>query len=277
MRPSIRRIRLGIAGAAFLLAGALHAAEDAGLDAGAVASADGGHASETETETRTGQIRALIAGTLPVGVAPQSLFEVRLTDEQAVQVEAVRLRALLRTVDAADAGTEHKAAKPIASSSPITTMRTEIEALDPAQWSARDALDRARLDFYSLSESQRAALLSAQAARVEAAKPKETDEERRAREANEERQRALEAARTARSEAERLVGTELARLIGVERAVATAQDGFKDVRVDLAARNDSLLGWQRRVTEAQAGSALAADETYDAVRKTLRGSRDDLD
>jgi hypothetical protein len=245
----------------------------AALDSGI---ADGGV--ERDADPRADQIRALMAGTLAVNVVPQSLFEVSLTDEQAVRVQVVRLRALLRTVDeSTDAGTPVRSRKAIASSSTAAATAADIAALDPSEWRARETLDRARLGFLSLPSQKRAALLSEQAARVEAAKPRETDEERHAREANEERQRALEAARTARSEAERLVGKELARLIGVERAVARSRVHFNDVRVELANRKDSLLGWQRRVSDAKLASSSAADETYDAVRKTLRGSRDDLD
>ena len=42
------------------------------------------------------QVQALVAGTLDVAVTPQSLFEVLLSDEAAVQIEALRVRALLR-------------------------------------------------------------------------------------------------------------------------------------------------------------------------------------
>ena len=252
-------------------------ADDGGTDAGTAPQTDGGSETADGADPRTAQIRALLAGTLAVDIAPQSLFEVPLTNEPALEVEAVRLRTLLRVVDqAADAGTPGRV-KVAPTAAAIASAHADIETLDPARWHAREALDRARLDFYSLSAKERASLLSAQDVRVQAAKPKETEEERRAREASEERERALAAARAARSEAERLVGKELARLIGVEQSVAQARDHFNDVRVELATRKDSLLGWQHRVSDAKLASSASADDTYEALRKTLRGSRDDLD
>ncbi|HEY5375093.1 MAG TPA: hypothetical protein VIK01_15535, partial [Polyangiaceae bacterium] len=231
--------------------------------------------SASDEDPRTTEIRALIGGTLAVGIEPQSLFDVALSDEPSIHVEAVRLRALLASVDE-DAGTPRHATRAAPAPS-ASAVRSAIQTLDPQLWRAREALDRARSDFYSLSAEQRTALLATQAARVEASKPKETDEERRARESDEERQKALQAAQTARSDAERLIANELARLIDVERAVRATQDQFKDVRVALASRKESLLGWQRRVSDAKTGSAQAADDTYDAIRKTLRVSRDGLD
>ena len=112
--------------------------------------------------------------------------------------------------------------------------------------------------------------------RQEAAQPGETEAERRAREAEIERQRSLEAARTARTEAERLVGEELARLIAVEVQVAAVVEQFRSDRTQLAARKDALLGWQRRVRDAKAAGADEADATYEAIRRSLRVSRDEL-
>jgi hypothetical protein len=247
--------------------------EDAGVLADA-AEVDGG---SPETDPRPAQIRALIAGSLPVNVDAQGLFAVPLTDEPAQQVERVRLAALLNVVDEyADAGTPASGrAKVKPSSAARLVASAEATVLSSRQWLSREQLDRARLEYYSLSKQQRDDLLLAHQARVEAAKPKETEEERRAREAEQERTRALAAAQAARTEAERLVSQELVRLIGVERVVSTLENRFKDARVELASRKESFLGWKKRVADARSTTALA-DETYDALRRTLRVSRDEL-
>ncbi|MEZ5563099.1 MAG: hypothetical protein R3F27_09125 [Gammaproteobacteria bacterium] len=216
----------------------------------------------TETppeDPRIARIEALAAGTLDPDIAPQSLFEVSLADESAIQVEALRVRTLLAAIEA---GTD--------------ALSADIEALDPALWRGRAALDRARLAFYSLDRAKRDELLALHAARQEAAQPGETDAERRARQAEIERQRSLEAARAARTEAERLVAEELARLISVEARVAAVLADFGAERELLAARRDALLGWQRRVREAKIAGDTTVDTTYEAIRRTLRVSRDEL-
>jgi hypothetical protein len=210
-------------------------------------------------DPRIARIEALAAGSLDVAISPQSLFEIPLTDEAAVQVEALRVRTLLTAIDPA-----------------TDALSTDIETLDPVLWRSRVELDRARLAFYSLEKTERDALLERHAQRQEAAQPGETEAGRRAREAEIERQRSLEAARTARTEAERLVGEELARLIAIEVRVAEVVGQFGNDRELLAARRDALLGWERRVRDAKAAGADEADATYEAIRRTLRDSRDDL-
>jgi hypothetical protein len=251
-----------------------------GDDAGAGGAPDAGVAAAAPiADPRTAEVRALIAGTLAVAVEPQSLFDVSLADEGAVQIEAVRVRSLLRTVEASarPAPSQQPRVKPATSAAPADSTRADIETIDAARWAARIDLDRARLEVYSLPREQRAELLRAHAARREAARPKETDEERHAREAEQDRQKALEAAKAARSEAERLVAEEVARLIGVERTIETIREHFRAVRADLAARRDNVLGWQLRARDAKAGSPDGADEAYDALRRTLRASRDELE
>lgn len=246
---------------------------DGGTDAadGVTGTADAGVLPRHAADPRTAAIRALLAGSLAVTIDPAGSFDVPLTDERALHVETVRLRALLSEPEPGSAGAASRAQK----KPPASVLDTGN--VDPDAWHERQELDRARLDFYELAPERRAELLAAHAARVEAAKPKETEEERVAREGKVERERALEAARFARSEAERLVSKELARLIGVEAALAATRARFEVVRVDLGTRKDSLLGWQRRVDDAKAGAASSSDDTYDALRKTLRSSRDDLD
>ncbi len=221
-----------------------------------------------------------MAGQLPVAIEPQGLFDAILTDETAVQVERARLEAMLSALRdrAGHAAVLAAKAKPKWAASPSSTAPAPAGApvTSLPQWLDREHLDQARLDFYSLSQPQRESLLAAQRARVEAAKPKETPEERQAREAEVERTKALEAAKQARTEATRLVNKELARLLGIQRDVAGIERQFKDAGVELATRKDSLLGWQKRVDDAKA-TPSTADDTYDAVRRTLRGSRDDLD
>src|SRR6478609_8273448 len=67
-------------------------AADAGISDGGVPAADANEidGGAPALDPRPEQIRALIAGTLPVNVEPQSLFAVPVTDEPAQQVERVR-------------------------------------------------------------------------------------------------------------------------------------------------------------------------------------------
>lgn len=226
-------------------------------------------------DPRTAQIHLLMDGNLDVTLDPQSLFDVPLDDDGAIRIEMARVRALLQSIDngkrSARTSSTSKAAKHADVSSAAGS-----NAIDPAAWAARIELDRERLEFYSLGIEQRAALLRAHAARQDAARPRETDEERRARETEAERQQALEAARAARSEAERLVSEEMARLIGIERSTATERKEVKERREALSVHRAALLGWQRRVRDAKMHSSDEADRTYDALRRSLRVAREQL-
>lgn len=259
-------------------------AQDASVDV--VRDPDGGALSDVIEERlapadpRVAQVWALLGDALGPEVSPQSLFDVRLDDELAVRVEAVQVRALLDRLDFADAGADAgRARRPDVALGDATaaTVYDEIARIDPGRFRQRVELDRARLAFYVLSEARRAELLSRHAARVEAARPRETEQQRLAREAEAEHARALAAARRARSEAERLVGDEIVRLIGVQQAVLAARAGFQTQRDELAAKRDTILGWQRRARAAQRGAAGDPDALYDAIRQTLRSSRDELD
>lgn len=237
-------------------------------------------AAEPTADPRVAKIRALTEGTLEVSVAPESLFDVSLSDDAAVKLEATRIRTLLRAANASKATNPAPPlgrARPAKSKTPDPgELANELQGVDRAAWERRLDLDRARLEFYALEPEQRQALLKAHAARQEMAKPRETAEQRRSRESELERQHALQAARNARTEAERLVGEELARLIALESHVNTVRQGFQDERDKLASRRDLVLGWQRRVRDAKGSISNDADATYDALRRTLLASRDDL-
>jgi Cdc6-like AAA superfamily ATPase len=276
---------------------AASASASASSVAAGVGGAGGG--SDDVHDPRVAEVRALIDGTLDPAVAPQSLFDVPLTDESAVRVEAVRVQALLSSIDAgrvvppSGAGSPTPpasgSAKATSSASAGASASGSVEPAPPPPppastageaelWRERIELDRARLAFYRLTKARRDELLAGHQQRQEAARPKESAEERRAREVEAERQKALEAARVARSEAERLVSEELARLIGLEASVATARDHFREARTALTSRQDAVLGWQRRVKGVKAANATeSADAVYDALRKDLKGARDDLD
>lgn len=230
------------------------------------------------------RVRALLAGTLAVSVVPDTLFDVSLTDEEAIRVEAARVRALLRAVE-----------PPPAQPAPMgRTLRNEkSQPAEPAQasdahlavtgeaWEARLDLDRARLAFYEQPPEKRQELLThalhQRQLAESAAASRESEDQRRARDAELARQRALEAARRARSEAERLVSEELARLLGIEQQLAELERRSEAERAALSVRRDALLGWQRRVRSALAFSGEEdADALYDAIRKTLRAAREEL-
>lgn len=217
-------------------------------------------------------------GSLAPDIEPQTLFDVPINDEAAILIESKRVQTMLRAVDENKQAAFGRPSRPKSAAvlGPGGMSAREPEVIDPVRWEARIELDRQRLAFYSLTNEARAALLQAQIARREAAQPRETDEERRAREADAERQRALEAARAARSEAERLVGEELARLIGIERSISTAQQAFKARREELAMRRDTLLGLQRHARDAKSHAGIEADSTYDSLRGALRNAREQL-
>lgn len=210
----------------------------------------------TPTDPRIGLLRALMSGSLDVAVEPRSLFSIPLDDEREIEIEVLRLETLLAAIAARAAAAPGGEAQ-------------EDGQIDHALWEARVALDRARLEFLSLENARRLELLELHAARQDAARPRETEEERRARELEKERQRLLEAARIARTEAERLVGEELTRQLELEKEVEASRERFGEERDELKRRWDTVLGWQRRVREAKAASPEEADATYDALRRTL--------
>lgn len=242
--------------------GAARAADAGVADAGADAAAP--------EDPRRASILALVAGALDAATDPDSLFDVALSDEAAIQADAARIRTWLR------AATE--AAGPATGKLPATiaSTRAELLGVDPNEWQRRIDLDRARLQFYELASSARSELLTRHAALHEAARPKETEAERTARLAAEERDRALEATRNARTEAEHLLATERARLLEIESRVTEGEQALEAKRAALKLRREGLLGWQRRARDAQVGAATEADATYDALRATLHDAREQL-
>lgn len=224
------------------------------------------------SDPKTAQIRELMDGTLDVDVDPQSLFDVLLNDEAAMRIEAQRIRTLLAAVSVQAATT---AAELTGSTETAQTAATfDTMPAESAAWTARLELDRARLSFYSLDVGRRTQVLSTHSARQQA------EAERRKEEAalgsDPEREQALAAARAARAEAERWIAEELTRLNALEERATTLRRRLATARTDLTVRKDLVLGWQRRVREAKGSDAVTADNTYDALHRQLRNSRDEL-
>jgi hypothetical protein len=243
--------------------------------ANARAGADGGSADagQLAADPRTAQVRALLAGELALAVNPAGLFDVPLGDEGAVRVEAERVRVMLWAEELrADAGPVQKGRRPAPA---VTALNLGADELDA--WQARAELDQARLAFYALPREQRASLLEQHTARAASARLAESEGERKVREAALEEEQAREAARLARSEAERLVAEELARVTALEGGIASARLGFDERRKELTGRRDVVLGWQRRAREARSAPGPEVDATWDALRRALLASRDDLE
>lgn len=256
------------------------------------------------------QIRRLVDGTLDVSVQPSTLFDVALDDEGAIRVEAERLGVLVDGVERrhADAGTDggvdagagdaistrrrrasrrRDAGPPDAGTDagpPDAGAANPLPPLDPAVWSARVELDRARLEFYVLPRERRAAILAAhaerqrQAAEVTTTAVELSDAERRVRQADLERRQALEVAQRARTEAGRLVADERVRLLEVGTAQARFDADLVRARQALEQRAERTLGLRRRVREATSGGLPAAsvDALYQELRAWLRATRDEL-
>lgn len=198
----------------------------------------------TPTDPRPTQIQALQLGRLDPSVAPQTLFDIPLDDEAAIQLEAMRLRRLLPTAN--------DTAQPPADAPPSVT---------PQAWQQRMALDQARLNFYALNTAQRAALLQAHAM---------------SQDATSERRRTQAVAQRIRAEAEQLLATEQARLTRLQAQVQQISQNFEHQRQDVDVSRGAILAWKRRVQEAQ-NTPTTADQIYDALRQALRQSRDALD
>lgn len=227
------------------------------------------------------RVRALIGESLGVAIAPRSLFDVDLADGAVVDLEAARLRALLRRAEQKPDPLDKKDSKKaiaLADAATDTAPDSVSPEIDPVLWAARLDLDRARLSFYQLPESRRAELLASHAKRQLAAAPPPTEEQLLAQKTEAERLRALEAARDARTEAARLVSEEYARLLQIEAGQLSFKQSLAARRLAIAARQEATLGWQRRTREARGSNAPAeVDRLYDALRVDLREARTQLD
>ncbi|MEZ4599537.1 MAG: ATP-binding protein [Syntrophotaleaceae bacterium] len=227
------------------------------------------------------QIRELVEGTLDAGILVSDLFDVRLDDEDAVRLEAGRLRAL---IEAADGRAAAKSVKKGARKKDAQEKVGSPDSLDPEVWAARLDLDRARLAFFSLSSEERAGLLAAHEEKrnldAEARAAAELNESRRrAREAEEEQLRVLEAAQRARSEAEKLLKEEKARLLGIASDQAHFETDLVRQRQVLQQRAETTLGLRRRTREIiqdKLRNPQAVDDLYDQLRLWLRQSRDEF-
>lgn len=251
---------------------ALQAGRGYARDAGTFSTAE----LRVESDPRTLHIRALLGGSLDVGVTPEALFDVPLEDERAVRTEAVRLSTLLGALK-----TKTPAAPSTAAHGSVTEddSSTAEEALfsgaESSAWQQRVELDEARLSFYSLTAERRAELLRVHAERQQA----EAMTLARLSESHEptpEQTQALAAAKAARAEAERLVNEELTRLVALEAQTSAIRRTVLEKRAELNLRKDLVFGWQRRARDAQITDSLNADATYDGLYRQLGSSRDEL-
>ncbi len=246
------------------------------------------------------KVRALLSGQLSIEVDPIDLFDISLQDDREAALEARRLEALLAHVESAlDAGVEPDADVD-AGVERDAGLRTDGDAdaeagnstastgdLPPELWSARLALDRARLAVYRLPREQRLALLTAHARRqkehaTKAASASVTEAERAAQRAAAAQQKALDEARRAKSEAVRLVQEERARLLGIKMQLAETDAELLRGASRLDAQRERALEWRRRVREVvdrhhQGQTPPApADRLFDELRSVLREQRRQL-
>ncbi|MGE3669427.1 MAG: AAA family ATPase [Polyangiaceae bacterium] len=204
-----------------------------------------------ELVTKTKQIADLIRGDLDLLVTPESLFDIDVRDERAVQVEVKRLQRLLGVrSDAADAGADAATGaspqKQKPTKKPAPKLRTSPQkkpakapkdqdetasadagapandaapppSADPQLLSARLELDRARLDFLGLPVEQRKAILTKHAERVEEAKSKVSETAQKITATEQTRAQAEAAQRQALEQAAQSK-TEILRLLNEERA-----------------------------------------------------------
>jgi hypothetical protein len=230
---------------------------------------------------RASKIRQLMAGALPVSDDPALLFEIPLNDEAAVSLEAERLRLLLQ---AAGSTRSAPALAEVDGSELTAGDETSVNTTpESPRLAARLEFDQAQLEFFSLSPSERSALLDAHRNRQEAdtetrALQASREAEKRAEAAAAERERVLAGAERARTEAQRLVAEERARLLGVASEIAGQQAELARSKNDLAVRIERTLALRRAVREALAGPSTSTDVDglYQDVRRWLRTSRDEL-
>ncbi|MEO6418001.1 MAG: hypothetical protein ABIP39_01240, partial [Polyangiaceae bacterium] len=113
-----------------------------------------------------------MTGSLAVAINPSDLFDVPITNDRSIELEAERLSALLREVDAE---TRRAASVPSGKVRPLRDAGEAPDAalrdLHPALWRSRLDLDRTRLGYYSLPAARRDELLVGHAKRQAAAAP----------------------------------------------------------------------------------------------------------
>lgn len=223
-------------------------------------------------------VRALLVGTLDEHIEPAQLFDVDLQNDAAVAVEARRLAAMLKPV------LQPPPPSPLAVPSRPDGGVQEEESTHML-WKARTALDAARLSFYQLPPTERAALLAAHEERQGAASAQSralSEADREARRAAQEAEAALTAAKQARSEAERAIHEEYARLLSVTSAQVVYEKELIALNAEVAARYDAALGIRRRLEDELEqrsrgeGGRDTMDSEYVALRAHLRTARDDL-
>lgn len=232
-------------------------------------------------QNSTAQIRALLAGTLDPAVPPNSLFEVPLDDEPAIDVETRRLTAIVRQLSP-EADTESQTDSD-SQKVTIDTDKSAAQAEDTIEerlLAARLELDAARLTFYELSKPKRSEILSQHEQRrtaVDTTRQSVNQAKARAQQAEIDQKIALEAALRARSEAARLVAEEQARLLGIAKEQAELESKLSEQRAALEQRAEVALGLRRRVKELLADKVRvdpdAADALYTELRTFLRATR----
>ena len=289
------------------------AVADAGPEGGTggVAEGDSGlvespRAKQLRTLAR--QVRDFLARKLDVAIDPTDLFDIPLGDEEAVELEARRLAAIVERADqereaadarqSADAGVAdagittrrsagvvglHDAGVATAGdadvdASPDAAVEDPYADLPSDVWAARVDLDRARLAVYLLPEQERRQLLESHARRQkehDQAKraARVTEAEKAARRAAEAQAQALEEARRAKSEAIRLVKEERARLLGIKMQLSEVDATLLRRSQEIDSRREKALEWRRRVREVvdQHGTKESDRTRADQVYAELRG------
>lgn len=244
---------------------------------------------EEQLEQLARHIDALKRHALEPGVDATTLFDVELSDEHAVAIEAARLRALL-SKDESDAGIRailDRARAAVRGDAGAESQDSSHGSWSRSELAARLRLDRARLRFYSLSPATRAAALEAHAAQQLEAPSGVVEEkadaaEMRAKEAERQQQEALQAALNARTEALRLLSEEQARLLGISAEQANFEARLLARRAQMLERQEELLSWQRQVRELlerarrHDASPEVVNDFYTRLRADLRENRDQL-
>jgi hypothetical protein len=241
------------------------------------------------------QIVLLLQDQLDPQVNVESLFDVRLDDERAVNLKKRNLSTSLTAAGILappsespqnDADDQESLAKRRERSNPLIARL--LDGKLPSEdllWAAQLQRDHARLKFLELPKAQREDLLRAHLVRrieyEEAASPPDqeapslTEAQQDAQTAAKERQQALRDAQAAKTEAARRVSEEYARLLEVSRLQAEFKTTLSQLKDREIARTEDLLTWQRRVKEtlAEEPGAPAIDALYAELLEHLKKIR----